>query len=59
MKGFRVGDAMVSEKHSGFVINVGDATAKDVRTLMEQVNQRVMEMFGVPMEPEVRMIGEF
>lgn len=59
LKGFRVGDAMVSEKHSGFVINVGDATAKDVRTLMEQVNQRVMEMFGVPMEPEVRMIGEF
>lgn len=59
LKGFRVGDAMVSEKHSGFVINIGEATAEDVRSLMEQVNQRVKEAYGVSLEPEVRMIGEF
>ena len=50
---------MVSEKHSGFVINVGEATAEDVRSLMEQVNLRVKEAYGVSLEPEVRMIGEF
>ncbi len=59
LKGYRVGDAMVSEKHSGFVVNVGEATAKDVVTLMEDVNNKVLEQFGVPMTPEVRRLGEF
>ena len=59
LKGYRVGDAMVSEKHSGFVINAGAATAEDVRRLMADVDGRVYEKFGVHLEPEVRLIGEF
>ena len=59
LKGYRVGDAMVSEKHSGFVINAGAATAEDVRRLMADVDGRVYEKFGVHLEPEVRLIGAF
>lgn len=59
LKGYRVGGAMVSEKHSGFVINAGDASASDVRKLMTDVDQIVFEKFGVHLEPEVRLIGEF
>ena len=59
LKGFRVGDAMVSEKHSGFVINVGHATEADVMTLIRHVQQEVDRQFCVRIEPEVRMIGEF
>ena len=50
---------MVSEKHSCFVINAGAATAEDVRRLMADVDGRVYEKFGVHLEPEVRLIGEF
>ena len=59
LKGYRVGDAMVSEKHSGFVINAGAATASQVRQLMQDVDAIVYEKFQVHLEPEVRMIGEF
>ena len=59
LKGYRVGDAMVSEKHSGFVINVGSATAKDVRKLMNDVDAIVYNKYQVHLEPEVRLIGEF
>lgn len=59
LKGFRVGDAMVSEKHSGFVINVGHATAADVMALIRHVQQEVEQQFHVQIEPEVRMLGEF
>ncbi|MDO4474482.1 MAG: UDP-N-acetylmuramate dehydrogenase [Eubacteriales bacterium] len=59
LRGFRVGGAMVSEKHCGFVINAGDATAADVNELMRQVSDIVQEKFGVPMEPEVKRLGEF
>lgn len=59
LKGYRVGDAMVSEKHSGFVINAGNATASEVVALMEDVKENVYETAGVWIEPEVRMIGEF
>lgn len=59
LKGFRVGDAMVSEKHSGFVINVGHATAADVMALIRHVQQEVDRQFHVHIEPEVRMLGEF
>ena len=59
LKGLRVGDAQVSEKHCGFVINRGNATAADVRTLMQNVADIVEEKFGVRLEPEVKMIGEF
>ncbi|MEI3266165.1 MAG: hypothetical protein V8R85_03120 [Frisingicoccus sp.] len=59
LKGYRVGDAMVSEKHSGFVINAGEATAPQVRQLMADVDREVYQKFQVHLEPEVRMIGEF
>ena len=59
LRGFRVGDAQVSEKHCGFVINRGAATAAEVVQLMDQVRMRVKEKFGVDLEPEVKRIGEF
>ena len=59
LRGFRVGDAMVSEKHCGFVINAGEATAAQVDELMKQVSAKVREQFGVTLEPEVKRLGEF
>ena len=59
LRGFSVGGAQVSEKHCGFVINKGDATAKDIVDLMDQVIAKVNDEFGVTLEPEVRKIGEF
>lgn len=59
LRGFRVGGAQVSEKHCGFVINVGNATATDISELMDEVRNRVKERFGVTLEPEVIRIGEF
>ncbi len=59
LRGFRVGNAQVSEKHCGFVINLGDATAADVTELMSEVVRRVEENSGVRLEPEVKRIGEF
>ena len=58
LRGLRIGDAQVSEKHAGFVVNLGNATAKDILTLMDQVRSRVMEKAGVMLEPEVRILGE-
>lgn len=57
LKGLQVGGAQVSEKHSGFVINRGDATCADVLALMERVQARVMERTGVLLEPEVEILG--
>lgn len=59
LKGYRVGGAQVSEKHCGFVINTGGATAEDVKQLMDHVTRTVKEKFGVTLEPEVRFLGEF
>ena len=59
LRGFQVGGAQVSEKHCGFVINAGGATAADVMSLMKQVSDKVQEAFGVALEPEVKRIGEF
>ena len=58
LKGLRVGDAMVSTKHAGFVVNAGHATAADVLNLIEEVKRRVYEAHGVMLSPEVRIIGE-
>ena len=58
LKGLRVGGAMVSEKHAGFVVNIGGATAQDVLNLIEEVRRRVNEVHGVTLSPEVRIIGE-
>ena len=59
LRGFQVGDAQVSEKHCGFVINRGQATAKDVMDLMREVSAKVEEKFGVTLEQEVKRLGEF
>ena len=59
LKGFAVGDAQVSEKHAGFVINRGNATAADMVELCRRVQEKIMETDGVLLEPEVRFIGEF
>ena len=59
LRGFRVGGAQVSEKHCGFVINTGNATAADVRELMRQVQEKVWEKYQVRLEPEVRFLGDF
>lgn len=58
LKGYTVGGAMISEKHNGFVINKGNATAADIRTLIRDVRERVHEQFHVWLEPEVCMLGE-
>lgn len=59
LRGFAVGGAQVSEKHCGFVVNRGDATAEDVRSLIAEVTARVKEHAGVTLEPEIKMLGEF
>ena len=59
LRGYQVGGAQVSEKHCGFVINAGGATAADVMQLMKDVSEKVNEQFGVTLEPEVKRIGEF
>lgn len=59
LAGYRIGDAQVSEKHCGFVINRGQATAMDIETVIQEVIARVQEQFQVTLEPEVRKIGEF
>ena len=59
LKGFSVGGAQVSEKHCGFVVNRGNATAADVWELICEVKRRVKEMTGVELEPEVIFVGEF
>lgn len=57
LRGFRVGDAQVSEKHCGFVINRGAATAAQILELIQRVQERVRENCGVTLEPEVRLLG--
>ena len=59
LKGYRVGSIQVSEKHCGFVVNLGGGTAQEMRQLMENVDKTVFNKFGINLEPEVRMMGEF
>lgn len=58
LKGYSIGGAAVSEKHSGFVINKGGATAKDILNLIEHIQNEVKKQFGVDLHPEVRILGE-
>ena len=55
LKGFRVGDAAISEKHAGFAVNLGKATAEDMKALLEEVSQRVEKSSGIRLEPEIRI----
>lgn len=57
LKGYRSGDAMVSQKHAGFVVNVGNATAADVISVIRHVQEEVRERYNVELETEVKMIG--
>lgn len=59
LKGYQVGGAAVSKKHAGFVVNVGGATAADVRAVISHVQDEVKRQFDVALEPEVRFVGEF
>lgn len=58
LKGLRVGDAQVSDLHAGFIINLGNATAKDVLELIHIVKEKVKSEFNVDMQPEIKIIGE-
>lgn len=58
LKGFSIGGAQVSEKHAGFVVNTGGATARDILALMAHVQETVLRETGVRLEPEVRILGE-
>lgn len=58
LKGYSIGGAQVSEKHSGFVINKGGATAKDVLDLINHIQEEVKRQFGVELKTEVRILGE-
>ena len=55
LKGFRVGGAAISEKHAGFAVNLGGATAGDVRELLRKVSDKVYVASGIRLEPEVRI----
>lgn len=57
LRGFRIGDAMVSEKHCGFVVNAGKATAEDVCGVIAHVQRVVLEKYGKKLEPEIRFLG--
>ena len=59
LKGMGVGGACVSEKHAGFIVNKGNATAKDIYDTIQLAVQTVAKKQGVKIEPEVRIIGEF
>ncbi len=56
LKGLQVGGAAVSEKHAGFVVNLGEATAEDVKRLINLIQERVLESSGISLEPEVRIL---
>ena len=55
LKGYQVGGAAISTKHAGFAVNVGNATAEDVKALLNQVSEKVFESSGIRLEPEVRI----
>ena len=55
LKGYRVGDAAISSKHAGFAVNLGSATAEDVKQLLRQVSDKVFENSGIRIEPEIRI----
>lgn len=59
LKGFKIGGAMVSDKHAGFVVNTGDATCEDVLKLVAHIKATVLEKFGVEIKEEIKILGEF
>jgi UDP-N-acetylmuramate dehydrogenase len=59
MKGFRVGDAQISHIHANIMVNLGHASASEVRELIASAQKRVEEKFGHRLEPEISFVGEF
>ena len=55
LKGYQVGGAAISAKHAGFAVNLGGATAADVKALLSQVSEQVYQKSGIRLEPEVRI----
>lgn len=58
LKGYSIGDAEISKLHAGFIVNKGNATAKDVLDLMKYIQEKIKEKFNVDIEPEIRIIGQ-
>ena len=58
LKGYQIGDAQISTLHAGFIVNKGNATAKDILKLIEYTQEKVKEKFNVNIEPEIRILGE-
>jgi UDP-N-acetylmuramate dehydrogenase len=59
LKGYTIGGAQVSEKHANFIVNLGDATAQDIERLIALMRDTVQRQYGVDLQQEVRVIGEF
>jgi UDP-N-acetylenolpyruvoylglucosamine reductase len=59
LKGRMIGGAQVSEKHANFIVNVGNATAKDIEDLINEVRATVLQQTGIELHPEVKIIGEY
>ncbi|MDZ4122246.1 MAG: UDP-N-acetylmuramate dehydrogenase [Candidatus Cloacimonadaceae bacterium] len=58
LRGYRIGGAMISDKHCGFIVNTGGATAHDVLSLIEYIQQTIWQRYQINLEPEIRLIGE-
>lgn len=58
LKGFRIGDAMVSHLHAGFIVNIGSATSDDVIQLIRYIQKTIKEKFDIQLEPEIKILGE-
>lgn len=58
LKGFRIGDAAISEKHCGFIVNLSSATAKDVLQLIQHIQEVVYEHYNVKLQTEIRFLSE-
>ena len=58
LKGYRIGDAVVSDKHANFIVNLGKARASELEQLIQHVQATVQRVYGIALEPEVRIIGE-
>ena len=56
LKGYKIGGAMVSEKHAGFIVNTGDATAKDVMDLIKYIKDKIYERYEVEIEEEIKFV---
>ena len=59
LRGSRIGNGQISEKHTNFFLNLGQASAADIKALMDMAQSRVKESFGVELEPEVKLVGDF